>query len=155
MKMSRGTTFLLALAAALVSLAAAAPRGADAQRPPTQHAAVAAHDIARGAILTADDIVYRDTVMRAPTDTNHVAPGWVTRRMVAAGELLRAPVVTPPIVLQANQQVNIEWADRNITLKLRGVATRSASLGERIIVRTEYGRRIEATVIGPGRVRID
>ena len=38
---------------------------------------------------TADDFVYRDTTLRGPTDTNAVAAGWVTRRLIGAGEVLR------------------------------------------------------------------
>ncbi len=116
---------------------------------------IAARALARGAVLTVNDIVYRDSVVRTPTDTNHVSPGWVTRRMVAAGEVLHAPAVSPPIILQANQSVDIEWADRNVSLKVHGTATRAASMGERVTVRTDAGRRIDAVVVGPGLVRLD
>jgi flagella basal body P-ring formation protein FlgA len=51
--------------------------------------------------------------------------------------------------------VNVEWADRNVMLTVRGVVTRNAALGERVTVRTELGHRVDATVIAPGRVRID
>ena len=35
------------------------------------------------------------------------------------------------------------------------IVTRNAALGERVTVRTALGHRIDATVIAPGRVRID
>jgi flagella basal body P-ring formation protein FlgA len=40
-------------------------------------------------------------------------------------------------------------------MTVRGIAARNASMGERVSVRMEHGRRIEATVVAPGRVRID
>jgi len=93
--------------------------------------------------------------MRTPLDTNQIAPGWVTRRAIAAGEVLRSPAVEPPTVVSANQPVEIEWKDQNIRLTLRGIATRNAWMGERVSVRMEHGRRVEGTVVAPGRIRID
>jgi len=122
---------------------------------PTQRAAVATRLLPRGTVLTAADIEYRDTTVRGPIDTNVVAPGWVTRRLIGAGEILRMPAVERPALVSANQSVDVEFTDRNVTLTVRGVATRAASLGERIPVRTELGKRVEATVVAPGRVRID
>jgi flagella basal body P-ring formation protein FlgA len=88
-------------------------------------------------------------------DTNQVAAGWVTRRVIAAGEVLRAPAVEPPTAVSANQLVAVEWVDQNIRLTMRGVATRNAPMGSRVSVRMESGRRVETTVVGAGRVRID
>jgi flagella basal body P-ring formation protein FlgA len=65
------------------------------------------------------------------------------------------PAVERPAVVSANEPVDVEWADRNVMLTIRGVVTRSAALGERVTVRTDLGHRVDATVIGPGRVRID
>jgi len=91
----------------------------------------------------------------APIDTNDVAPGWVTRRVINAGEVLRSPAVEPPNVVTANQPVAIEWVDQNIRLTLRGTATRNAAIGSRVTVRMASGRRVDGTVVGIGRVRID
>ena len=131
-------------------LAAQQPRSGAARR-----VAVAAHAIARGAVLSVDDIAYRDTTLRVMTDTSEIVPGWVTRRVIAAGEVLREPAVEPPQIVTANEPVLVEWIDGNVALTIRGIAARSASLGDRIPVRTELGKRIEGTVVAPGRVRID
>jgi flagella basal body P-ring formation protein FlgA len=119
--------------------------------------AVATHQIARGATLSASDIELRDSTMRSggTVDTNEVAPGWITRRVINAGEILRAPAVEPPTLVTANQPVAVEWIDQNIRLTLRGTATRNAAIGSRVTVRMESGRRIDGTVVGAGRVRID
>jgi flagella basal body P-ring formation protein FlgA len=136
---------------ALLSIVAA-PAHAQTRRVP-----VATHQIARGATLTAGDIELRDSTMRsgAPVDTADVIPGWVTRRVINAGEILRAPAVEPPNLVTANQPVAVEWVDRNIRLTLRGTATRNAAIGTRVTVRMESGRRVDGTVVGVGRVRID
>lgn len=160
---------ILALLGALV-LIAAAPAAAQVAQPkqmaaqtPSASAAgkrrvpVATRQIARGATLTADDIELRDSTMRpvVQVDTSEVAPGWVTRRVISAGEILRAPAVEPPNLVTANQPVEVEWSDQNIKLTLRGVATRNAPIGSRVTVRMESGRRVDGIVVAAGRVRID
>lgn len=133
-------------------------RLASAQTPtttPTQRVPVATRAIARGAVLTADDFQYRDTTLRAPADTGKVAAGWVTRRTIMAGEILRAPAVEAPTVVSANSPVEVEWVDGNVKLTVAGTAARNGSIGERVPVRMESGKRIEATVVAPGRVRME
>ncbi len=128
---------------------------APATNPPAaSRVAFAAHAIARGTALTADDIIYRDTTLRVSLDRTVIAPGWVTRRTIAAGEVLRAPAVEAPAAVSANEAVELEYTDQNVRLVIRGTATRRGSMGERVSVRTELGRRMEGTVIAPGRVRI-
>ena len=139
----------------LTALALVFARIAGAQQTNRHRLAFATHAIARGAVLGADDIEYRDSTTRDPADINPISAGWVTRRMIAAGEVLRAPAVEPPVIVAANAPVEMEWTDRNVRLIMRGVATRNAALGDRVPVRTESGKRIDAVVIGPGRVRID
>ncbi len=125
---------------------------------PVKRVAIAARAIARGTVLSADDFVVRDTAVRVIgllPDTTPVTAGWVARRSFAAGEILRAPAVEGPSAVNANSAVQVEFVDQNVSLTLRGVAARNAAIGERVPVRTEMGKRIEATVVAPGRVRID
>jgi flagella basal body P-ring formation protein FlgA len=151
MMMSR----LIASLGTLVLLSAHPAGAQQLQHAAARRVAVATRSIARGAVLTDADFTLRDSTMFAGTDTNHVESGWVTRRVIAAGEVLRAPAVEPPNVVTANQQVAVEWNDQNVRLTMRGIAARNASLGSRVSVRMESGRRVETTVIGAGRVRID
>lgn len=139
---------------ALAVLLALSASLAHAQQP-MRRAAVATRALARGTVLSVDDFVFRDTTVRGPADTARVDAGWVTRRTINAGEVLRAPAVEPPTIVTANQPVEIEWKDHNVRLTLRGIAGRNAALGERVPVRTELGRRVDATVVAPGRVRLD
>lgn len=142
---------LIGTLVALLALSA----GLSHAQEPKRTVAVASRLLARGTVLGADDIVYRDTTVRGPIDTNQVAAGWVTRRAIGAGEVLRSPAVERPAMVSANEPVSVEWADRNVMLTVRGVVTRNAALGERVTVRTALGHRVDATVIAPGRVRID
>lgn len=142
--------FLTALAAG-----AAAPRVVFAQ---ANVVAVATRTLPRGTVLSAGDYELRDTTLRgnvALPDSTPVEPGWVTRRMINAGELLRSPAVEAPSVVNANSPVLIEWRDGNVQLTIQGIAARDGALGERIPVRTELGKRFEATVVAAGRVRIE
>src|SRR5579884_3825776 len=148
---------LLAIASFIMFTA----RLASSQEPATavHRVALAAHALARGTVLTVDDVVYRDTSTQAPSrlsaDTDHVGPGWVTRRTVAQGEVLQAPTVEPPVVVSANTPVDVEFDEQGVHLMVRGTAARDGAMGERIPVRTALGKRLEATVVAPGRVRID
>jgi flagella basal body P-ring formation protein FlgA len=139
---------------AIANNATVATRAAE----PKQHLPVATRAIPRGTVLTADDFEMRDTTVRligAQSDTGTVAVGWVTRRLINAGEILRSPAVEPPTVVNANSPVLIEWSDGNVSLTVHGIAARNGALGERIPVRTDLGKRFDATVVAPGRVRID
>lgn len=152
--MARQTRFIEypLLLAALVALLALSAGVAHAQAPATRRVAVATRTLVRGTVLTADDFTMRDTTLRGTADS--VAVGWVARRLIGAGEVLRMPAVERPRAVAANQHVELEWRDRNVVLTIRAVATRDAALGERIAVRTDSGRRVQATVVGPGRVRL-
>ncbi|HEY4132560.1 MAG TPA: flagellar basal body P-ring formation chaperone FlgA [Gemmatimonadaceae bacterium] len=122
---------------------------------PARRMPIALRTIVRGTVLTADDFEYRDTTTHIEPDTAQITAGWVTRRTIAAGEILHAPAVEPPTIVNANSPVQVEFVDGNVRLTVRGVAARNGSLGERVPVRTELGKRVEGTVVAPGRVRID
>lgn len=124
---------------------------------PKQRVAVTTRALARGTVLSADDFELRDTTLHypLPVDAPTVTAGWVTRRAFNAGEVLREPAVEAPSVVNANSPVKVEWTDGNVTISIVGIASRNAALGERVPVRIASGKRIEATVIAPGRVRLD
>lgn len=134
---------------------AVAPHARMEPAEPKHRLPVALRTIPRGTVLTADDFEYRDTTSRILPDTSVITPGWVTRRTITAGEILHEPAIEPPTIVTANEPVQLEWMDHNVRLTVRGIAARSGALGERVPVRTELGKRIEGTIVGPGRIRID
>jgi flagella basal body P-ring formation protein FlgA len=91
---------------------------------------VAAHALGRGQTLTADDIASGGACAQRAA-----LVGSVTRRVIAAGEVLREPAVAPPNVIEANQQVSVVYRDGGIELRLTGVAANAAPAGGRVTVR--------------------
>lgn len=141
----------VAVAAALLALAHA-PAAAQ-----SDSVAVAARDLPRGAVLEGRDIAYRAP---APGPTPGpaapaVAAGWVTRRTIAAGEALRAPAVSPPMLVSTGQEVALVWSDGAMELRLKGRAMNSAVAGGRVAVRVDMKRRFEGVAIAAGLVRMD
>lgn len=143
--MSRRVLFTLSLLAASLGATRALP---------AQRVAVAARALVRGTVLAATDIAWRDTTADAAARGAGVAEGWITRRVVAAGEPLRAPAVAPPPVVRANAPVRLVLRRDGVTLTLEGRAARDASLGERVEVRVDARRRFAGVVEGPGLVRM-
>lgn len=136
-------------------LAGALPAGAQA--PAGAAIPVAARDLPRGATLTEADIAFRPATA---SDRPAAAPatpgaGWVTRRVIRAGEPLREPGVGKPVLVRSGQPVQVVWRGKGIALRIRGVAARSASLGERVPVRIDTGWRVEGAVAGEALVHID
>jgi flagellar basal body P-ring formation protein FlgA len=117
---------------------------------------VAARALARGVVLSESDI---SMVPHAEVPNGNVPngetpnAGWVTRRAIAAGEVLRAPAVAPPTVVEAGRPVDLVWRDGTLELRLRGVAANSAPLGGRVAVRVDR-RRYEGIAAGPAVVRL-
>ena len=136
------------LAAGLADAHALAAQALGA--PPTSAAAPrAARPLARGESLAAADIV------AAPGDTlaSHLV-GWTTRRVIAAGEVLRAPAVTPPAAVRAGDHVAVVWQQAGVALRLAGTAAADAALGSHVAVRVDTRRRFEGTVTAPGVVTL-
>lgn len=116
--------------------------------------AVAARPLARGAVLTADDIAVRRVardgrLARRPTA---VQPGWIVRRVMRAGEVLRAPAVAAAPLVAAGQAVQYTVQQDGLALTLDGIAPVSGSLGDTIPVRLGARRRVTGIVAGPAHV---
>lgn len=129
----------LALAAALL-LSCTAP--AVAQAP------LAARDLARGEVLAAADIVSGGEDVPVPV-------GWVTRRVVSAGQELRAPAIAPPKLVTAGETVQVLWRQGTLELRVRGRAMGSAAEGERVLVHVDSRRRLEGVAIAPRLIRVE
>jgi len=147
------------LAVPVLLALALVPAGGRAQPAvaPRTRVAVAAHALARGVVLSAQDIDWIDgaAVRGAARDGDAaVAPGWITRRVIAAGEPLRAPAIAPPPVVRANELVDLVVQRGGAQLTLRGRAARDAAAGERVTVRVDAARRFDGIAEAPGRVRL-
>ena len=136
-----------ALLAACALLGAAALR-ADGQAPPAGLHAV--HDLARGAVLTLDDIDTGST----PASNARALVGWITRRVIHQGEALKAPAVAPAPMVQAGATVTIEAGAGGVNASRSGVAIGNGTLGEHVRVRVDAYRIVTAIITGPATVRL-
>jgi flagella basal body P-ring formation protein FlgA len=146
----------IVLGLALGLLPAVVPSAAAQAAAPELAVPVAARDLARGVVLTAEDVEFRAVGGTAPARAAGEQPGagWVTRRVVRAGEPLREPAVARPAVIESGQTVEAIWDDAGVVLRVRGTAVGAAALGERVIVKVDAKRRLEGVASGPGLVRI-
>ncbi len=124
--------------AALLLLALLAPLPAAAQT-------FAARDIPRGTVLTAADL-------RVAAGGSQVQPGWIARRVIKTGEVLRPPAVAPARMVRQGQTVHVLLRHEGIALSVEGQATGGGDLGDEIVVRLGPNRRIAGVISGPGQV---
>jgi flagella basal body P-ring formation protein FlgA len=150
-------SLLAAVAALPLGAQAAAPAGSPvATLGVTRTVPVATRALPRGASLTRADYAITSTVVRSALGTAAAADsGWVTRRPVAAGEALVEPAVGPPALVTSGQPVTFVVEREGIRLSLRGTAATSGSLGERVWVRVDAGRRLRGTVTATATVAAD
>lgn len=117
---------------------------------------VARHDLARGVALTAADI---DTVVavhapRPASDTLVPIEGWLTRRVIRAGEPLRAPAVEPPPLIARGARVTVVWETAGLRVTRDGTAVGAAHRGERVVVRVDGARRLTGVATDAGIVTV-
>lgn len=132
----------------LVSLAAAERASAQQSAP----VVVAARDLPRGAVLERSDLRYP---AGAVPDSAAPPLGWVTRRVIGAGEPLREPAVAAPEWVRNGTPVQLLWKSGAVELRLTGRAMGSGARGERVWVRVDARRRFAGIVEGPGVVRME
>lgn len=126
------------LVAALLSLAGLAPLAA-------QEAPVAAREIPRGVAIQAADVT---------GDGADAVVGWISRRLIAAGDPVREPAIARPDVIRSGDQVQLVYRQGGMELRIVGKAMGSAAVGEEVLVRVDKRRRYQGTAMGPGEVRI-
>jgi len=120
---------------------------------------VATRDLPRGETLRAGDFTLVDTTLvwrwnGVSPDTTRAIIGWVTRRPIVAGELLRVPAVAAPSAVTGGSTVSVLYQDGPVRLVLTGVATNSAPLGAAVGVRIDRARRLDGIAVAPNTVRI-
>ena len=128
----------------------ASPAAATAMPP----VPVAARHLARGTVLEEADISHPGVERHhgPARDASGVAPGWVTRRLIRAGEPLRPPAVAPAPLVTAGSAVRLVVRGEAFQMSVDGVAVVAASLGDTIPVRLGAKRRVRGVVTGPAQV---
>ncbi len=121
---------------------------------------VAARQIARGALLGENDVLVRHTLVWGAPDAEIIPPlesiiGMAARRVLRDGEPIRAiDIVSAPIVF-AGDSVTAEIIRGGVRLALVGTALQNASLGGRVSIRFDRGRRFAGIATGRNTVRLD
>ena len=114
--------------------------------------------LATGDTVHADDIALLDTTIVWPwnsmPDTTRAVAGWIARRPVAVGEVLRTPSIMAPPIVSAGAAVTVIWQDGSLKLVLTGVAMNTASLGAPVGVRIDRTRRLDGVAVAPNTVRL-
>jgi flagella basal body P-ring formation protein FlgA len=121
---------------------------------------VTAHAIARGTILTDADVLLQHTLTwGAPDSELPVALasiiGAEARRTLRDGEPIRAIDVASAPVVFAGDTVTAEIIRDGVRLALVGTALHNASLGARVAIRLNRGRRFAGIATGRNTVRLD
>ncbi len=138
----------------LVARSAAPPSGTVRVR-----LSVSTRALQRGDTLRAADIAVVDTAIvwrwsTAIPDTSRAQVGWVTRRPIAAGEVLRYPAVGQPPLVHVGQRVSAVYQDGPVRILLTGTATNSAPLGAPVGVRIDPTRRLDGIAVALNTVRL-
>jgi flagella basal body P-ring formation protein FlgA len=119
---------------------------------------VATRALQRGDTLRATDIAVVDTSIvwrwNTPPDTTRAQPGWITRRTIAAGEVLRSPAVGAAPIVKAGSQVKVIYQDGPVRILLTGIATSNAALGAPVGVRIDANRRLDGIAVAANTVRL-
>lgn len=136
----------------------ASPAFADAAAQDGPRIAVPAHDIERGEVIADSDLAVQTVAperVRAGVVT--AAPdiaGREARRLLHAGEPIRADDIRMPILVAKGSTVTMTFDVPGISLTATGRAMNEGGMGETIIVQNPISfRQVSCVVTGPGRVR--
>jgi flagella basal body P-ring formation protein FlgA len=116
------------------------------------------HDIARGDVIADSDLTYGTAEQGAMfgnvvTSMNQL-DGMQTRRVLRAGEAVRADDVRKPVLVTKGSTVTMTFSAPGVQLSATGKAMSEGGLGETVVVLNPVSyRQVSATVIGAGQVR--
>lgn len=119
----------------------------------------AARDIARGKILSAEDLVVKEGLYRRslgePFSRKADLIGKRAKRNIDAGDVISVRNVEQKMMVERGDRLTILSRSGGVEAKLPGTALESGTKGSTIKVRIkEYRKDIHAMVIGPGMVLV-
>lgn len=130
-------------------------RAQDTPTRATTRVAIATRDLTRGNVLTETDMKWTDTTgVASPSDTARITAGWIVRRSIRAGEILREPGVSRPDMVSNGDAVDVIYSAPGISIKVRGTAIGSGAQGEQVYVRLDNRKRLRGVVAGVNTVRV-
>ena len=143
----------------LIALIFAGP--ALAAEPPVSggvRVVVPAHDIARGQVIGESDLTYSTVqgaaLMNGTVTAFDTVKGMEARRMLRAGETLRADDVRRPIVVSKGQAVTMTVEAPGVQLTAMGRAMSEGGIGDTVTIQNPASfRMITGIVTAAGTVR--
>jgi len=144
------------LAALMCFVQSARAQSSSARTSVRNRVPVAARDLVRGVVLSSSDIKWADTTLSDGSipEAAPVEVGWVTRRVIRAGEILQEPGVVKPDLISAGDAVDVIYSTPGVAVKVRGTAVGRGSKGDEVYVRLENRRRLRGIIYGPNTVRV-
>jgi flagellar basal body P-ring formation protein FlgA len=145
---------LLRIAFFFVALALAYPAYAEGG----MRVVTPAHDIARGEVIADADMVYgtipANTVFSGIITSVDQIRGMEARRMLRAGDVVRADDVRHPVVVIKGSTVTMTFEAPGVSLTATGRAMSEGGVGDTVTVQNPASYRlISGIVTGPGAVR--
>jgi len=119
---------------------------------------VPSHDIARGVTIADSDLEYQNVdagqlAAGVVTSMNQL-DGMETRRVLRAGQPVRADDVRKPVLVAKGQTITMIFAAPGLTLTATGRAMSEGGMGETVTVLNPVSyRQITGVVTGAGEVR--
>ncbi len=116
----------LAMLVGIAGLLAALAASVQAQVPQARTGAVALRALPRGTVLQVADV---------GGEAFESVLGYETQRVIAAGELLRAPAIAPAAIVRSGDSVSVRVELAGVSASRRGLALGTARLGQPVRVR--------------------
>lgn len=157
MKEQRIVSGLLALSCVTSVGLLGAPAQAQTAAVPKVQAAVLAHAVPRGTLLSADDFVTeeRNASQARGTLSANDAAGKEASRNFVAGAALRAADVLAPRLVRRGEPVTITLRNGGLAIATSGRALASGGQGDFVrVVSLATNRTLDGIVEGPSSVRV-
>ena len=150
----------LLLTPPVLLLWAGSASAAPAQAPATLRIVVPTRDLNRGEVIGESDLTYADitgTALSPSTATKfETLTGMQTRRLLRAGDAVRAEDVRRPVVVTKGQTVTMTFHAPGIQLSAMGRAMSEGGVGDTVTVQNPASfRMVTATITGAGTVRAE
>lgn len=120
-------------------------------RVETRRILVAARRLARGKVLTSDDILLTEREIDAPgrsylADANAVV-GQTLRRSLEEGEPLPGGTLDAPVAIRAGDEVSLESGSSGFRVRATAVARTAGGLGQTITVQNSSSGRVVQAIV--------
>ncbi len=144
-----------AVVASAAPVRAQAPAAASCPSCTSVLLPVATRHLPRGTVLSAGDLRVALVAQRGPhADPPEDVTGWVTRRAVRPGEVLRAPTIARLPLVARGSVVQVAVQHGPVQVTTTGVAVIDAHLDDEVPIRLGPKRIVQGRVRGPGQVQL-